>query len=286
MSSMNTIIGPILLSALNGGIINAAAGESPGELPYMYFIADSNIFSKEDTLGVCAVELPFVAAAHLISRPKNQREAGYLPLDLTKLDTVLLEGNYSHYFDLYTTPNEQSNARYVLDPAAMVFTIDFCSKFYWEIYEDTLYFMSEGAIPSLKIVDEFVRQIRPAIESPSNRLTNAAKLPYTFTHGRKLLCPRCNKKLVIGREWMECPDGHGFLITGAQMLSERESEEVINYNPARVAEAMVSEPIPCPYCKNEMKQTFYQNSEIEIDVCSKCPHRWIDGHEIHAVIGN
>ncbi len=283
---MNSVSGPILLSALDGDIVNAASGMSPAELSYMYLIADANIFSKEDTLGVCAVELPFVAAAHLISRPKNQKEAGYLPINLSKLDTVLLEGDYAQYFDLYTRPDSQADARYVLDPSAMVFTIDFCSKFYWEIYEDTLYFMSAGTIPSLKIVDEFVRQIRPAIESPSKRSTNAARLPYTFTHGRKLVCPRCDKKLVIGREWMQCPDGHGFLITGAQMLSERESDADIEYKPARVAEAMLSAQIACPYCKNEMKHTFYQNSAIEIDVCSKCPHRWIDGHEILPVIGS
>jgi len=242
------------------------------------------LFSEEETVVVCSVELPFMSGAHLLGIPQNPSYKASLHVDTGKFETVRLEGNYNDIFSLWAEPNKQSDSRYVLDPAAMVFTIDFCDKFYWEIRKDTLYFMSVSILPSLDIVDEFVRQIQPALEVPSDRVGNPAKLPYVHTYGREVLCPRCSDKLTIGRAWMECPQGHGFLITGAQMKDERTSDVPIEYESVASAHNLMGEAIECPYCHSEMKRTPYQNADIVLDVCTQCPHRWLDGAEVESIL--
>lgn len=279
---MKSLGGSVLFAALKGDIINAAAGLTPGELSYMYYIADNNMFSEVDTLSVCSVELPFRSGVHIVGQPL----VGPLVfIDVSQLDYVRLEGDYSEYFALYAEPTQGSGTHYVLDPAAMVFTIDFCSQYHWEIIDDMLYFITTGIAPSLELVDEFVRQIRPAVEIESDRGRNAAKLPHVHTFGRVVKCPHCSERLAIGRSWMECPRGHGFLITGKQLKEERESSEVINYTPEVAAKSIVGTGIMCPYCNNPTNAIPYQNGNVVIDVCSKCPHRWIDGGEIESIIG-
>ncbi len=281
---MNNAIGSSLLASVRGGMINADAGVSMAGYSYMYFIGNNTLFSEAENVVVCSVELSFMSGAHLLGIPRHPAYMSGLHIDTSKFETVRLEGNYNDVFSLWAEPNRQSDARYVLDPAAMVFTMDFCEAFYWEIRKDTLYFMSTSILPSLDIVDEFVRQIRPALEVPSDRVKNPAKLPYVHTYGREVRCPRCSEKLEIGRAWMECPQGHGFLITGAQMKDERLSEAPIEYESVASAQKLMGEAIECPYCHSEMKHTVYQNAEIVLDVCTKCPHRWLDGGEIESIL--
>ncbi|MFZ1301648.1 MAG: zf-TFIIB domain-containing protein [Candidatus Microsaccharimonas sp.] len=283
---MTQTFGSVLIAGLPGNLINVATGMTPSELSYMYYLVISDIFTSDQTLGVCSIELPFKSGVHLLGAPRDASVIVPYGLNLGALTPVTLEGNYNDFFSLYVANDEQVQARYVLDPAAMVFTIDFCSRYYWEILDDTLYFMSPRNLPGFDIVDMFVKQIRPAVEVASDRSRNPAKLPYTHTQGRKLACPHCAETLVLGRAWMACPAGHGFLITGAQVLAERDSRESIDYSAVNAAVSLTNEPMTCPYCQNPMKASAYQHSSIIIDTCTKCPHRWIDGDEIEPVIGN
>lgn len=276
--------GPVLFSLLNGDLINAASGVTKGDLSYMYLVGEGTVFSTEETVGVCTVELPFVSGAHLVGIPVTQSNV-IGALNGQHLEPVTLEPGFNEVFHLFAKIDQQLEARYVLDPAAMVFLIDFCKHYAWEVHEDMLYFLSKGASPSLETVDEFVRQIRPAIEVASNRARNPAKLPYTYGHGRKILCPHCQTRLELGRAWMQCPQGHGFLLSGAQLRDERQSEESIDYAVQQSSAAIIGTTLPCPYCGGQMRQNRYQHSDTVIDVCQQCPHRWIDGHEIESILG-
>lgn len=275
-----------LLALLGDEVIHASSGMTPEELSYLYIVTESSVsvFNFEDTLGVCAVELPFVSGVHLVGVPTNISVLKW-HLRIGNYEAVELEGNFNNIFSLFAEPRQQSQARYVLDPAAMVFVMDFCSKYVWEIIDDTLYFVSENTVPTLDTVDEFVRQIRPAIEVPSDRARNPAKLPYTNGFGRKLHCPRCAEKLVLGRAWMACPNGHGFLLSGSQLIDERESSDTVEYDPAAAAQNMIDEHLTCPYCGGAMQKNRYQTGNLVIDVCTQCPHRWLDGPEIKPIIG-
>lgn len=272
----------VLLTTIGIGVINQQTGITPQGYPYMYFIGLQSLFSAEATIGMYTVELPFSSGAHIVGIPKNPSEHIELP-ELNQLDPLVLEGDYPNYFDAYTTKDGQTQARYVLDPKAMIFTVDFCKQYHWEIVDDTLYFISGATLPDFAIVDTFVKEIRPAIELPAGRTKNAHKLPTAFMHGRVLKCPQCDEKLFVGDSWMECPNKHGALVTAKQMLKARDTNR--NIDTLSKLKSTAKEAIHCPYCTHKMTQSRYQMTDIIIDVCPKCPHRWIDSNEISAVIG-
>lgn len=199
------------------------------------------------------------------------------------MEPVVLEGDYSSYFKLFADKNEQVQSRYILDPKAMVFTIDFCKAFYWEIQNGNLYFASNQELPSLDIIDTFIREIRPAIELPNTDVKNAANLAYTDRTYHTLTCPLCHKELQEGPYWRECPDGHGCLVTGEQMSNMRElpKTEIERFalTPVKVR-ASKPRPLICPYCTHAMSPTPYQNTSVTIDVCGHCGYRWFDPHEL------
>lgn len=269
---------PILMSeALAGGgdVVASTAFLTPHGLHISLFVTTNTLFSALQTRGVYAVELPFVSAAHLIGIPA----ANDTPINLQRakgIEPVELEGTYNQIFHLYAQPNQQVDSRYVLDPSAMAFTMDFCQQFNWEIVGDTLYFMDSGHLPPLTIIDTFIEQIRPALEIPSERYKNPHTLPYANLQARTFLCPVCGIKLMAGDAWLECPNHHGYLVTGKQLLAMRQPDSA---TPQPVADNTPHGTLRCPYCNNPMKPTKYQHTDIELDVCTKCMFRWMDATE-------
>jgi Zn-finger nucleic acid-binding protein len=273
---------PILLTqTARSEVINGHQGETPRGLPYSYLLSNDNLFSSEVSVGIFAVYLPFKAKAHLVGIPKG-RSGIDVNISGPTMEPVVLEGNYSEYFDLFADTGQQQDSRYMLDPKAMVFTIDFCSNYYWEIANSTLYFFSKDLLPSFAIVDQFVEEIRPAIEIPSP--TGPERLPYVASPTRSFLCPVCSAQLVDGESWMECPLQHGMLITGEQMREYREGHQTVvkTTDPYKDARETV---LHCPYCTSEMVPTHFQGSQLVIDICSKCTYRWVDSLEAAGVLG-
>lgn len=271
-----------LLSVIaTGQLFNGASAQTPSGMPVLYVVSSSPI-PISNSYSLAMVDLPFSSAVHLVGIPKILSDDVSL-LKHDSMEPVVLEGDYPNYFTLYADLRQQSESRYVLDPAAMAFTVDFCQDFFWEIQDNTLYFTGPHTLPSYEIIDEFVRQIRPAIESPNPNLTNAAKLSYTERSYRTLTCPFCQEKLVEGEHLLECPGGHGCLLTGKQMmqlrnLPVREIEAQLTYPPS--APASRPEHIACPYCTHSMKPTTYQTTSVVIDICDKCGYRWLDAGEL------
>ena len=269
---------PILFSDSVGNeidIIPGTAGTTSHGLHFEFYMTGMSLFSEQQTRGVYAVELPFKSGVHLIGIPvKNETPVA---IHHTKgLERVELEGTYNHVFHLYSERDDQVQSRYVMDPSAMVFTVDFCSNFNWEILGDTLYFMGTESFPTFDLVDQFVEHIRPAVEVPSDRRKNPYKMSYTHLHGRIFLCPICQKQLVAGHAWLACPDGHGCLVTGKQMIEMKAETKPA---PEDTGKPMDHNNLTCPYCQNPMHPTRYQHTRTIIDVCSKCMFRWLDAHE-------
>lgn len=129
-----------------------------GDLPYVLLAAKTDnkgqtshvdqIASSSSGTIVCRVSLPFKTNSHLVGVSKN----GALELGLNEflarrnLEKIELEGNFSEYTALFAPPGNQFNARYLLDPKAMTFVIDFCKTHHWEIINDELYFVTNDTI--------------------------------------------------------------------------------------------------------------------------------------------
>jgi Zn-finger nucleic acid-binding protein len=270
----------LLVQSTQGDVINGHQGNTPAGLPYTYLLGSMNLFSNSDTVGVFAVYLPFQTKAHLVGLPRGDDKIRLRSFN-SAMETVELEGDYPQYFELFADRGQQSDSRYVLDPKAMVFTIDFCKDACWEIANNTLYFFSEAHLPSFEVVDQFVEEIRPAVELPTSN--DHSRIAYGHPQMTTLLCPICGVQLVDGDAWMACPQQHGLLITGRQMRDYREKmipvDGQISHGDGR------TEKLTCPYCSQHMIPSRFQNTDITIDRCSKCMYRWIDSPETAAVLG-
>ena len=270
----------LLAQSTQGEVINGHQGNTPKGLPYAYLLGSTKLFSPDSSVGIYAVYLPFKTKAHLVGIPQGEN-AIQIRTPGSAMEPVRLEGDYQSYFSLFADLQQQADSRYVLDPKAMVFTIDFCKQFSWEIVDNTLYILGKGLLPSFDIVDQFVDEIRPAVESPAPK--GYSQLPYDHAGITTLLCPICKTQLVAGESWMECPKQHGLLIAGGQMIDYRENH-TSKYNRP-IHKDRRTNGIKCPYCASRMRPTQFQATDIVIDVCTKCAYRWIDEPEALGVLG-
>ena len=270
----------LLVQSTQGELINGHQGNTPAGLPYTYLLGSTNLFSNDTSIGVFAVYLPFQTKAHLVGLPRGGDKIKLRSFK-SAMEPVELEGDYPQYFQLFADSGQQADSRYVLDPKAMVFTIDFCKDTYWEVANSTLYFFSDAQLPSFEVVDQFVEEIRPAVEISTPK--DHSRFPYGHTPIAALLCPICGTRLVNGDSWMECPQSHGLLISGEQMRDYR--EKMISVGDRVAYRDGRKEKLKCPYCGQHMISSRFQNTDITIDRCSKCIYRWIDTPEVAAVLG-
>jgi Zn-finger nucleic acid-binding protein len=270
----------LLVQSTQGELINGHQGNTPAGLPYTYLLGSLNLFSNDSSIGVFAVYLPFQTKAHLVGLPRGGDKIQLRSFN-SAMEPVELEGDYPQYFQLFADRGQQADSRYILDPKAMVFTIDFCKDAYWEIANNTLYFFSDTQLPSFEILDQFVEEIRPAVEVSTPK--DHSRIAYGHTQMTTLLCPICDTQLVDGDAWLECPQQHGLLITGRQMRDYREKmipvDDRVAYRDGR------TEKLKCPYCAQSMIPSRFQNTDITIDRCSKCIYRWIDTPEVAGILG-
>lgn len=289
---------PILLTQGISNIVSFGnGGRTAKNNPYMYLVGDVSGTDRKEVRGIYAFSLPFKTDLHLVGIPVG--EAGVDWVTGKDMEPVVLEGNYPEYFTLYAEEGQQSLTRYHLDPQAMVFNIDFCKTFHWEIVNSALYFLDEGLLPSLDIADEFIRLVQPAFSTTTSlgdaRLFVTQVGEELSESYENLMCPVCAVELQQGKQWLACPEGHGYLIKGTDMIDVRkdsthiikELSEVFG-RPPKIVSKIVEMPhdeLICPHCAHDMTQTKYQMTEIVLDVCSYCPYRWIDGIELDAVLG-
>ena len=80
---------------------------------------------------------------------------------------------------------------------------------------------------------------------------------------------------------------HGAMLTGKQLIYLRRKADpkllsgALKYRPVKVESA----PLSCPHCHAMMRATRFQNSDVYVDVCTKCRFRWLDYHEVTMIAG-
>lgn len=280
---------PILLSYYTSGIEEMVPLKK-GKIGGMNYTAIAIIGNDDRGISGSAallymIELPFETKIHLLGIPKK---TGAAPLNPAAhkgiMERVDLEGDFNQYFSVFCEKNMQTDSRYVLDPSGMAFSVDFCQSHNWEIVGNDLFFV-QGANsksdedPTLMFddIEEFVRQIRPAIARP------AKKRPIAHTvHLEKdpedFRCPRCEIKLINETLCYRCPNGHGIFLLGAR-LADVKTKQISNQ--ALASQHVKNEaPIHCPACNNVMHKVPYSGSNTIIDSCSHCPFRWLDSGEL------
>lgn len=288
---------PLLLThGISKVVTLGSGGRTRKDNQYMYLVGDITGSNQREVKGIYAFSLPFKTELHLVGIPN--KESGDSWMKGAKMERVILEGDYQSHFSLYAAEGQQALSRYHFDPQAMVFSIDFCANVHWEIVNNTLYFLDEDILPSLDIADEFIQLIKPAFHETiqiSTKLFISQIGEDMKDSSLNLNCPVCKLELMQGKQWLVCPDGHGYLIKGIDMLNIRRDNtnltkqlsEVLGRPPKVISKItnVEHDELICPHCDHPMQITNYQSTDIVLDVCSYCPYRWIDGSELDSVLG-
>lgn len=279
---------PILMSmaSMDDDLVLLADGYTPDDLRYTYLMALGLIYSPRSVYGLYIVELPFTSAAHLVGISKSLSVKVPIEKQQSVLEALSLEGDYQDYFTVFVDRGEQVSGRYVLDPKAMQFTTEFAEHYHWEIVDDTLLFLSNTELPSYELVDQFVRDIRPAIDGGRPRSRNSHELPYVTLKPLHMDCPICSLRMQPADEWLACPDRHGILVTGEQLLKLREqADPKLLLQALQHDETYQARQLICPFCKATMHAEPYQNTQLFVDICDSCRYRWIDDDEVTKITG-
>lgn len=287
---------PVLLAYYTDGteIIPAKKGKF-GRLNFVAIATVNKGWAAEggESALIYMIDLPFKTKVHLLGIPKKSNAVQIDPGRKGSLmEKVHLEGQYDEYFNLYCEKGMQDSARYVLDPAAMEFTIDFCQSHSWEISGNSLYFVQSSAMkrsndPTNMYEDlpTFIEQITPALAesyTPPPQITlsredeDANGVPIPIQGKQTYPCPVCKSPMIAYRDFYACPNGEGIFLLGAK-ISEVKDKEIPNIGNAR-RDSQV--PLTCPVCHSQMEHVAYGGSKTMIDSCTKCPYRWLDAGEL------
>lgn len=237
------------------------------------------------------VELPFSTNIHLLNIPKRATVTQLNPSGGKSLmESVALEGNYPNEFTMYCERGQQQQARYVMDPQAMVFALDFCMSHNWEIIDNLLYFVQ--ASPQAKDdptgmyddIARFVEEIEPRISRPLTDAERNSVAPYGHDRREELECPVCSEILQNHDTYYSCPDGHGLLVTGRTLVELRKGGSELKIDQLHDKPPSERGDIACPSCGQMMHRVPYNGDKNTIiDSCSNCPYRWIDGADVAGI---
>lgn len=294
---MHEKVEPILLSKIINNLNFATAGHTPAGNRYSYSTSDLNDMREGFVKGMYAITLPFESKVHIVGIPKTGTSRISRSDVSAGMSSIQLEGDYNNYFEIFSNGINESEVRYLLDPEAMAYSADYLHRSYWEIVDGTLYLLDDGVLPSLEVVDAFIDNIKPANTGKSIYQLTIMKTKEKFHHyAGTLRCPLCDSKLSKGKNWLACEAGHGYLLTGSQLINTRIDS---SSSAKQLAAALGRTPkvytavsemhhaeITCPNCKQSMHARDYQKTDVSIDVCTNCPYRWIDGAELNSVLGS
>ena len=263
-----------------------------GDISYRAMITMPNEYKYAEPIMksgaiIYAFSLNFTTDAHLIGLG-NEAPMDKLQLKSLffhyKLERVVLEGDFNEHFDLYAAAGQQQQSRYVMDPEAMLSFMNFLQYNFWEIAGSEMYVVisrdHKKSNDALKEAPEFLEQITPAIleKYPTKK---SAYDPEKFQlKNKKLLCPVCSKQLAFEEKIFICPDQHGILLPGSELVRLRKKERNIEIDTGQEA---LHGPLKCPYCGQAMRLDSYENADFQIDTCSNCLYRWLDASEVNKV---
>lgn len=237
------------------------------------------------------LELPFNTQGHLVGISNKYHSTKSSSIDFVKqsgLTEVNLEGDFNNYFKLYSPEGQKIQARYIFDPAAMQYVVDFCSEFNWEIvYDELIFTASHGQSGQglAKNSTEFINQIKPAlIKEFTSKEAIKRKTPYGEWRGNPMPCPICQVPMEYKVNWHECPSGHGRLLHAQKLLGFRRGKlkNTPNIENTEIIERQTA--LVCPHCSNKMIEMQYAKRGLMIDSCPKCPYRWLDAGELVRIL--
>lgn len=273
-----------------GHLFTAATRNKLNNMDYSTYVTmpTGNATFTDAIAAIVALDLPFNTEAHLVGLSKEHKIdrlqfASFLQAN--GMEKVTLEGDFPDYFDIYAAPGQEMQVREVLNPESMQFVVDFCRSHFWEINCAELYIVAtESDHDNQSIIaqsQEFVSRIKPAL-LPGD--TGAAPVhhqaPYGEYDGPALSCPICRKVMTVQENWQLCPEGHGVLLSGRDIIGLRHHQLEI---PADPTKAVKHGQLTCPNCHYQMQSVNYEDSGVEIDSCENCPFRWLDANEVGAL---
>lgn len=231
------------------------------------------------------IELPFQTTYHILSL--SEAIGSTKPQVPDFLEKIELEGDYGSYFSLYAPASQHSVARYLLDPKAMKFTINYCRSHSWEILDRQLYVLQQTDSDSSdnttleQDIAGLIKELRPKI---SEKIPDSVIESRTILENEKrtsLPCPICASVMVKRKGYFECENGDGILINAKTL-------QTIKTNPllekSWVEKTNSSVQLTCPSCGFELQKTNLSgNATIQIDSCLHCSYRWLDGVELSAM---
>jgi hypothetical protein len=241
-----------------------------------------------ETALIYKVDLPFNTVSHLIGLNKaanlDRLEIAAF-LKAHGMEKIILEGDFKDYFDIYANKNEQVLVREVLHPRAMAYVVDYCRSHFWEISGSELYFVIRSHDKDENsVIDEsqqFIEAIKPAqLPGMAGAPLVHRDLPYGTITESALNCPLCATLMEQYEGWQACKTGHGILLSARDFIRLHNHELAVQLvNPTPEAHG----PLTCPNCHSPMEQTGYQESTIQINVCTNCPFRWLDADSLMAI---
>jgi Zn-finger nucleic acid-binding protein len=235
------------------------------------------------------VDLPFKTKLHLLGVPKNSNATQLDPTGKgSVMERVVLEGDYGNYFSLYADTGLQTEARYVLDPAAMAFTVDFCQSHNWEIIGGDLYFLQQDRTGNpgdptdmYDDINQFVLHIQPALMIKGKSTYNPADEAYGVDDRTDILCPVCGELLTNNQRYFTCPRQHGILLSGKMLPLLASGALKIQNSTYLVASSPThDQTLTCPSCNHDMHPTKYNGADVTIQTCSHCQYRWLNNDDI------
>lgn len=245
-----------------------------------------NVLSVAARRVIYSVQLTFQTELHVlaIARKDDMDERRFM--DNPAMVRVDLEGDFPSYFHLYVTPGQEQRLRYILDPEAMVTVIDFCKTNSWELVDDELYIVvaeDSQQLVTLRAIQDFVSRVQPVLSTKSTFHEHPHRMSQKQAKSRlKANCPVCGVTLSRTEEWHECPNGHGYLLTGQELAKIRKRQlNIIDKNVPDIS--VPHKGIDCPACGSRMAQIPYVNGSTIIDTCESCHYRWLDGGEQYAI---
>lgn len=230
------------------------------------------------------LELPFHTTGHVVGVSKKSTVNRHFLesfLEANNMKEIVLEGDYPNHFSIYAAPGQEMISRYILDPKAMAFTVDYCANHFWEIVGDEMYSATVSDIKSessiLKNSKRFAEQVKPATAGTTGNLKKVYhERPYGEIGDTPLNCPICNTEMHVGQYWFTCKNKHGMLVLGMDLHKIRNHVHNVDRNEALPIQ---HEGLHCPNCGNKMHPVDYLQTGTIIDACTKCAFRWLDSNE-------
>lgn len=244
-------------------------------------------FSTGPTM-IFTVHLPFETRLHLFAVSAD----AHVVLNKNRVEPVVLEGDYTAYFQLFALKGQQVDTRYMLDPVAMEATMAYLHQYTWEVWGNTLYVISETEFPSLDVFDAVVEEIRPVITPSASVFPVENPVGYRKLEDDRLSvgCTFCGDFMLQSAYGYACRHGHGFVLSDRQLrfmskapvghfdaaaIKKQFKDPYDATTPEDLFETPMSPWSSCWFCLSSSFQAARFENGNEYQACPSCQYNWV-----------